>query len=536
MEALGSQILRRKAGLESLRSPHENTWRDCARYSFPMREDGFQGTTVTAEQGQSRKAELLDGTSTDSCELLAAGLMSGMTPANAQWAEAHLPGLEEGSDGARFLDESSEAVWENIHAANFDAEGIECMRDATWAGWCALFVDEDREQGGFTFEWWHLAGLLCSTSKAGGLIDTVYRTYKLTVEQCIEQQNERGWVLPQHILDAADKEPDRPVEFVRAIYPRKLHVPGSRRGKNLPVADCIVDVQSKQVVYEGGFHEMPVIVARWARLPNSVYATGPMFNALPDTKELNELTALEKQAIEMSIAPPLKMKDDGVLNPKLVKIGPRMGIICADPENIQPLYDGARIDIGWTAKDRLQAQIRKTLMSDQLQPADGPAMTATEVHVRVGLIRQLLGPIYGRFQAEWLAPLFKRCFGLMLRRGALGQPPQELAGREASIEFSNPLARAQKYEEVVAGERWLANVGALAAAKPKVLDIVDEDKVARDMGSALGVPSGWVRSVDDTAEVRRVRAQMEQEQQQQEAVQPVLQQAGIEAAKKAIAA
>jgi hypothetical protein len=66
-------------------------------------------------------------------------------------------------------------------------------------------------------------------------------------------------------------------------------------------------------------------------------------------------------------------------------------------------------------QDKLQAQIRKILMADQLQAQDGPAMTATEVHVRVNLIRQLLGPIYARLQAEYLQPLIERCFGLAYR-------------------------------------------------------------------------------------------------------------------------
>jgi hypothetical protein len=297
-----------------------------------------------------------------------------------------------------------------------------------------------------------------------------------------------------------------------------------------------VERQSKHVVYEAGYHEMPVIVPRWRKLPNSVYGMGAMFDALPDTRELNDLTFLEKQAVEMSIAPPIKAKDDGIFNPKMVSIGPRKFIVCADPSAMEPLYEGARIDIGWTAKERLQAQIRKTLMSDQLQPADGPAMTATEVHVRVAIIRQLLGPVYGRFQAEYLAPLVTRCFGIMLRAGALGQPPQELANRIASVRYISPLARAQKLEEVVATERWFANVGAIAQVKPNVLDIVDEDIAGRELAEALGVPRKMVRSVDDVAQFRAERAQMQAQQEQQAAIQPVLQEAGIEAAKKVVGA
>jgi hypothetical protein len=97
-------------------------------------------------------------------------------------------------------------------------------------------------------------------------------------------------------------------------------------------------------------------------------------------------------------------------------------------------------------------------MADQLQPQDGPAMTATEVHVRVGLIRQLLGPIYGRLQAEYLAPLAERCFGLAYRAGIFGEAPQSLGGRNLKVKYNNPLARAQKMEDVAAIERLNGNL------------------------------------------------------------------------------
>jgi len=72
-------------------------------------------------------------------------------------------------------------------------------------------------------------------------------------------------------------------------------------------------------------------------------------------------------------------------------------------------------------------------------------MTATEVHVRVDLIRQQLGPVYGRWQSEYLIPIVERCFGLALRAGVLGQPPEELQGQDMQIKFLSPLARAQNW-------------------------------------------------------------------------------------------
>lgn len=534
-EPLGSLVIRRCDALKGLRSNHEQTWRDCARYSFPLRQEGFQGQTpMSANQAQQERAMLLDGTSTDACQLLASSLMSGLTPANSQWFELGLEGDEDTQDeGSRWLGDASQFVWTSIHAANYDAEGLESLLDAVWAGWCALYVEEDEENGGYRFEWWPLGGLYCAASKPGGLIDIVYRDFKVTAEQAATDPR---WKVSEDVKRRADKNPDEMMDFVHGIYPRKLSVVNAVRAINLPIASCIVERNTKLVVYESGYHEMPVIVPRWRRLPSAVYGVGPMFDALPDTRELNELTYLEKQAVEMSIAPPIKTKDDGIFNPKMVSVGPRKFLVCADPDSMQPLYDGARIDIGWTAKERLQAQIRKTLMSDQLQPVDGPAMTATEVHVRVALIRQLLGPVYGRFQAEFLAPLVRRCFGIALRAGVLGTPPAEVRNRMADVRYISPLARAQKLEEVVATERLFANAGAIAAARPEVMDNLDADQAVREMAEALGVPRKVIRSTDEVAAYRERRRQQEAQAQQQATLEPVLQEVGIEAGKKLVGA
>jgi len=150
-------------------------------------------------------------------------------------------------------------------------------------------------------------------------------------------------------------------------------------------------------------------------------------------------------------------------------------------------------------------------------------MTATEVHVRVGLIRQLLGPIYGRLQAEYLAPLVERCFGLMYRAGVFGMAPESLGGRNLRVKYNNPLARAQKQEDVAAVERMtgnltaLANLGATVPAAAAALDKVDFDATVDVMVEGLGVPMKVIRDAEQTEAFRAQRA--EQQAQAQQAAQ-----------------
>lgn len=525
---LADTLLKRLGTLKGDRQQHVTTWEDCFRFTYPMRGTGFYGYDANASQGQNERARLLDSTGTDSTRNLASNVMAGMTPANARWFELEVD--HQSDDEKLWLDESADLLWRNIHASNFDSQAFEGVLDCVISGWFALFIDEDRENGGLKFEYWNISELFIAASKKGGIIDIVYRPFKMTAEQAINELGEEN--VSQKVRDAAVKDPDCKIEFVHCIYPRTMSVPNAVRARNLPIASVIIECDSKKVVRESGFHEMPVIVPRWMVMPGSNYAVGPVFEALPDMKQLNLLCGFELAAAELAVAGMWIAEDDGVLNPRTVRVGPRKVIIASSVDSMKELKSGADFNVSFTMKQQLQQQIRRTMMADQLQPQDGPAMTATEVHVRVELIRQLLGPIYGRLQAEYLQPMINRCFGLAYRAGIFSPPPQSLAGRSFNVKYVSPLARAQQLEDVTAVERLYADLGAIAQAKqdPSVFDVVDDDEAARVVQEGLGAPARIMRKSEDVRMIRDARAKAQQQAQQQ-AVQTEL---GVEAGKAAI--
>jgi hypothetical protein len=496
---LATQILRRKASLESMRLPHEQNWRDCFDYSFPERGSGFSGESSDATALSAKRAQLMDSTSTDAGQILASAIMSGGTPSNSRWF-----GLTTGQDTdeeKRWFDLCAETIFTNIHGSNYDAVGFEACTDMIPAGWFVMFIDVDRELGGYHFDLWPMASCYIAASKTGGLPDTLIRSYELSVEQAINDFGKDK--VSQKVRELFDSgKLDDKVEFCQSIYPRSAEATGVR-SKNLAFASCHVEVDSKHLVRESGFHECPFVAPRWAKLPNSDYAIGPMFRALPDVKQLNRLVYLEDTNLDMAISGMWIAEDDGVLNPRTVKVGPRKIIVANSVDSMKSL----------------QRAIRKTLMADQLSPQDGPVRTATEIHVRTQMIRQLLGPIYGRLQAEWYAPMIYRCFGLALRApGVLPTPPQSLAGRSYNVKFDSPNARAQKMEEVNAVETSLAAVGQLAMAKqdPGVWDTIDVDESVSIILEGRGAPARVGRSKADIQAIRDARAKAQQQAQQQE--------------------
>jgi hypothetical protein len=536
MAAIVEHLCKRLEQLKGLRQPHEQVWRECFDHSFPIRGSGLQGNVLDAQQALDRKARLLDSTATDAGRTLAAAIQAGLTPANSRWFQLEVQGADDSAE--RWLDDKGSQLHQEIHASNFDAASYECALDIVGAGWFALYIDE-AETGGFHFEQWALAGVYATSSKPGGNADSVFRVYTLSAQQCFETFGE---ACSPETKKKAMETPDAKVELCHAVYPRKVYLVGGRMAKNLPVASCHFEVLGKHLLRESGYHEMPVIVPRWMVIPDSVYAVGPMFDALPDARTLNELKRMDMANADLNISGMWIAEDDGVLNPRTVKVGPRKIIVANSVESMKELKSGGNWQLADERIAQLQASIRKILMADQLQPQDGPAMTATEVHVRVGMIRQLLGPIYGRLQAEYLQPLIERCFGLMYRAGVLGQAPESLAGRSFTIKYISPLARAQKLEDVGAIERLLNGMTAMAAlggagidAAIAAADNVDLDEAQRVLAESLGVPLKLIRERDDVQALRDQRAQAQQQAQQQAQAQQ-MQTMAVEGAMKRAAA
>jgi hypothetical protein len=521
-------IIRRHASLKQARQPHESGWKECFDFSFPERSHGLDGSTVLASDVQSKKSRILDDTASDAARTLGSAIVSGTTPASSIWFGLGV-GADDDDDNNHaeglWLDNCARTIFDNIHGSNFDAVSYECAIDLVPSGWFVMYIDE-AENGGYYFEQWPIAQCYVSSSRLGGLVDTIHREVEMTVEQ----------VVALYGIDAVsektrkayeDDKLDQKVNVLHAIYPRRLSVSGARMAKNLPFASMHIELGSAEghLLKESGYHEFPCVVPRWMLVPGTAYPTGPMSQALGSIRTVNDIKAMELMNLDMAAAGMYVAEDDGVFNPRSVKIGPRKILVANSVDSIKPLAPAGQFDVTFTAEERLQSSIRKILLADQLQPQDGPAMTATEVHVRVQLIRQLLGPIYGRLQAEYLQPLIARCFGLAYRAGVLGQAPESLQGVSTNVKYISPLARAQRLEDVTAMDRFENTLAMEAQIDQGVLDLYDFEAAARFRADFLGVPKPTIRSPEAIIELRKTRQEAQKQQQQQSMQQQAAQDA-----------
>lgn len=506
------QIVKRLEQLKSARQPLEGIWRDCYLVSNPVRAHGLDGEIMDGNSLPTAKAKIMDGATTDGVRTVTSSVVSGLHPSNAQWAELEVQNAS--AEEQAWLDKAAESIYNNIHASNFDAEAFEALTDAIIAGWFVMYIDEDKTKGGLVFQQWPLASCYITSTRADGRIDTVIREYSLTANQCArefgyEKVSEKVRKL---ITDDAG---DTPVKLAIQIQPRSLKTNKITSAKDLPFESVTVELDTKHQLRESGYHEFPCVIPRWVKVPDSCYGVGLVLDALPDSMMLNTMKRLHLANADLAISGMWIAEDDGVLNPRSIKVGPRKIIVANSVDSMKPLNPPGNWQLAQEEIKLAQASIRKILMADQLQPQDGPAMTATEVHVRQQLIRQLLGPVFGRFQAEYLQPLIERVFGLLFRAGVFTPPPQSLMGKEYKIKYISPMARAQKMEDVTSIERFMQDIGGVAQMAPAVLDLVDFDELARLLQQGLGAPSEILKSPEVVADEREAKAQAQAQQQQQ---------------------
>lgn len=511
-----TQCLREQDQMVAERTPHETVWNECFLWTDPVLGAGLAGPTMTsATEIAKAVAEIFDSTGMDAKRVLDASIMAGMTPANAQWLQIEVTGADD--DGEQWLDIASRDLWNFIHQSNYNAEGADTFSTMTGGGWGVLFIDEDRENGGFLFEQWPMGQCWIRSSRAGGPIDIVHRCYKLSAEQIVNKFNLPGDSVPPEIVEAAEKEPTKKFDLLHVIQPRQKYAVNARLAKNMPVASFHILVDGKKLIRESGFHEMPCVVPRWKKIPDSFYAVGPVLDALPDVRTLNYIVKMEYANLDLAVAGMWIAEDDGVLNPRTVRVGARKIIVASSVESMKALSPATNFQLADNRIVALQSQVRRTLMAEQLGPIGSPVMTATEVIQRMNLIRQLLGPTYGRLQDEFLQPLVVRCFGIAYRAGALGVAPDSIAGRPFSVKYKNPLARAQQMDDVQAIERLMGDMQVMAQTDPTILDVVDTDEATRVVAQGLGVPAQIVRTPDQVTEYRKRKQAAAQAEQQAQA-------------------
>ncbi len=490
--------------LKADRAQFERHWQEIAFYMRPLRAE----TASPLPHGGKFPKAMYDSTAPMAADNFAGGIYGMMTnPANRWFALRLKDEALNSFDPVRdWLYEVETRLLNSFgpQSSRFYAVLPALYADLACFGTAIFYSEEIPGQGRINDTVRPLSECFIAES-AYGDIDTVLRRFTLNGKQAIEMFGEG---LSPRTRRLAEKNEHEQIAFLHGVYPNSTPGAAPFEPQARPFLSAYIEEDERHVAAEGGYYEMPYHVPRWAQAAGEIYGRGIGGQILPDVKMLNQMDETTIRIAQKIMEPPLAAPDKGILkNAKLSPGGITYGAIdAAGNLLLKPVYTGANAGITLDMMEQRRNTIREAFYFSLMQMAGSPNMTATEWMGRQEEKLRLLGPNLGRIQSEFLSPLIKRRFGMLVRANQLPPPPPEIRGMSVDIDYVSPLARAQMAGEAQAVGRLYENLASMAKVEPAVTDNVDHDEAVQVLGRGWAVPAKIMRGADQVKDLRAQRA------------------------------
>jgi len=520
--------------LRNERSSFISHWKDLSAYIRPTRS---RWLTQDRNKGDRRHTKIIDNTPMIADRTLAAGMHSGLTSPSRPWVRLTVsdPDLAEFATAKRWLSLVTTRMLTLFARSNLYNVLPTIYGDTGTFATAAFGVFEDDQDVLRCYS--YPIGSYMLGNDARLRTTTFAREFEMTVRQVVERFGDaeastdkgrfrnisrsvkslwdRGqyeeWIPIVHIIRPNDRhDPDR----LESRFKRWLSVHYEAGGGGKQGGDAEL---GEQFLSESGYNENPIIAPRWHTAGEDVYGTGcPGMEALGDAKMLQFQQKVKTKAIDKMVDPPmvaptsLKGYEANVLPGGITYVDDvnsnRGGFRAAHEVNFR--IDAAAADITET-QTRINAAYYKDLFL-MMALTDRREITAREIAERQEEKMLMLGPVLERLNDELLDPLIDRTFAIMLRRGMIPPPPDELQGAPLKVEYVSIMAQAQKAVSVSNIERFVGFAGNIAGAMPSALDKVDIDQSLDEYADSLGVPPSIVRDDETVAAMRQQRQAQQQ--------------------------
>ena len=520
-----TEIIGRWRAARENRSLWLSHWEDLSRVMLTRR----LGFITDTQEGDRRTEDLYDGTSIQGARSLA-NFMSGMNrPEGEQWFFVKtVEDADQRSDEARdWLSDTEDRMRGGLDdpRARFRQATGEVDLDIVVFGTGIMFIGEQVGQSRLMMQSVHLKDGVPAFAEDGSL-DAMFRTRSLTLRQAVKRWGaEKLSEASRQKLEDPKKLDDK-VQFLFGVMPRDEARIGGKFAINMPIADVVIEIDAKHEVAVSGFEEMPYIAPRWDTSSGEDYGRSPGMVALPDANTSQAIGETMLIAGQRAADPAMLTPSDAFIDAPNTYPG---GLAHYEADAVRDLgFDpfkilepGRNFPLTREIQQDTREMIRTAFLRDRFNlPVAGEAtMTATEVIARQEEFIRELGPVFGRLETDYTAPMVERVFNIMLRAGALKPIPEVLQGRGIRFEYESPVKKIRENAAALAAREWVSNLAELEQIRPGALDIVNINEYGRFTGAALGVPHKLVNSDEEIAALGQARAEQQEQAANMEAAQ-----------------
>lgn len=506
-----------QAELETDRANFDSRWQEIADYIVPA----SASFTTKSAPGTKRGDRVFDSTGIVANVRFAAAMQSMLTPSTQRW-HALVPvdkSLERDQAVRRWADDVTERLFAARYAPR--SQWGQAIGEAflAFGAFGNALVEVADDLTTIVYRAWHPSEFYLVENHLG-VVDALHRKCQYTARQAVEMFGASA--LPPEIVRAAEKAPMTQFEFIQVVMPMDE---ARRRGYERPappemrIASAYYSCLGRKVVREGAYRRMPFAIARYQTHAGERYGRGPGDLCLADVKMLNEMMKTIIRAAHRAVDPPLLLPTAGTVPGFATRPGALNYGAMSDQgaARVQTLESGGDIRLGVDLLELTRRSVHDTFNVSLFQIlVDKPTgMTATEAMIRAQEKGALMAPVGQRAQGEFLGAIIARELDILEAAGMLPEPPPALmeAGGTAAlkVEFSGPIAQAQKAGDGVAIANFSSMLTSLVEAFPDVLDRVDEDELVDVLADVHGIPDRVLRDMDAVKRMRsekRERADM----------------------------
>ena len=531
------QLLKRFSEARKERSQFNSIWQEVADYVLPYR-GGFYDLSDTGESIalKDKNPEIYDDTGTNALIKSASALYSYTANPATKWfyltlmpvASKSLGGITKKTpmneskltlntllntgEVRTWLADCSDIVAKYINAAASSTFHCTCQEWLAFAE-SGCMVLEDYSEKILSFHPISVKDLFILNSANGG-IGEVYRVCRMTTEQAYDQFGDRAGDVVKNALTST---PLKKRIYIHAILPRTHRDPKKKDVLNMPFASYWIDYQTKELVHESGYEEMPCGVGRLNVPPGYTHGFSPAMNVRHTIASLNKLCKQRLMAGDLALQPPMNVPVDTYTNPIVFKPA-ALNYYEADAGSVaQPMNSTGSYQIALETITDAREQVRQGMMIDLIEQSD---KDNTYQAMQEQLLQlKLMSPWQGNLERDYFNPIVKRVFNILYRRGGILPDPPEIllkALQEGTIgfgiEYCSPLAKAQRHFSVTAIEQVVGLAGGLAQFGS--MDLLDIEELVRLYTELIGAPPKILKTPERIQQEREQAAMLQQQQQQ----------------------
>lgn len=512
------------SNLKELRTPFEPHFRELGSYFMPRRSRFSQGKDHQSKESVNKK--ILNSRPRLALRTMQSGIHAGITSPARPWFRL-IPADPDMRDYA--------PVKEHLHAAQremrqlLQSSGLYTVLHILWGdlglfGTDAAILEDDPVHG--LYGQALVPGEYWIGSNGRGMVDTLYREYRMTLKQLVGKfvfRNDPNAKPNWEVVSPEIKRMWDQNKYSEKIPVRHLIMPRYERDSRLKTADHKPFMstyweaeESTRLLGDLGYDMNPILASRWDVQGTDTYGTSPAMDALPDAKELQRKERDKAEAIRRMNRPPMnapvEMRNNPFsLMPEAVNYmnDPSKGMVPSYQVN-PPMADLLN-DID-TTETRVDEAMYANLFL-MIARLDRRQITAREIDERHEEKLLGLGPVLERQHREKLAVLIRRVYNKVVDSGRVPPLPEEMADLDVQVDYISTLGQAMKAVATGGMERLYGFVGNLSAVDGSVIDKLDNDTAIDEYADMVGVPGNIIRPQEKTDEIRQQRqAQVERQQ------------------------